>query len=203
MNLVVFGLKRPVTILVLVLAAVLAGALAIARMPRDVFPDLGVPTLYVAQPYGGMDPRQMEGFIVNYYEYHFLYINGIEHVESRSIQGAALIKLQFHPGTDMSRAMAETVSYVNRARAFMPVGTVSPFVMRFDAGSVPVGQLVFSDETGKLGLKDLQDAALFRVRPLFATLPGVSAPPPFGGSPRAIVVRADPDRLRSLNMSPD
>src|SRR5437016_496386 len=139
----------------------------------------------------------MEGFLVNYYEYHFLYINGIEHVESKSIQGVGLIKLQFHPGTDMSRAMAETVSYVNRSRAFMPVGTVSPFVMRFDAGSVPVGDLVFSDETGKLGLKDLQDAALFKVRPLFTTLPGVSAPPPFGGSPRAIVIRADPDRLRA------
>ncbi len=203
MNLVTFALRRPVTILVGVLALMLAGVLAIARMPRDVFPDLGVPVLYVAQPYGGMDPAQMEGFLVNYYEYHFLYINGIEHVESKSIQGAALIKLQFHPGTDMSRAMAETVSYVNRARAFMPVGTVPPFVMRFDAGSVPVGNLVFSDETGKLGLKDLQDAALFRVRPLFATLSGVSAPPPFGGSPRAVVVHVDPDRLRALNMSPE
>jgi multidrug efflux pump subunit AcrB len=203
MNFVRFALRRPVTIVVLMLAVILAGVLAAVRMARDVFPDLGVPTLYVAQPYGGMDPHQMEGFIVNYYEYHFLYVNGIEHVESRSIQGAALIKLQFHPGTDMSRAMAETVSYVNRARAFMPTGTVPPFVMRFDAGSVPVGELVFTDETGKLGLKDLQDAALFRVRPLFATLPGVSAPPPFGGSPRTVVVNADPDRLRALNMSPD
>ncbi|MDB5297633.1 MAG: swrC [Phycisphaerales bacterium] len=203
MNLVSFALRRPVTVLVLVVAAVLAGAMAVARMPRDVFPDLGVPTIYVAQPYGGMDPAQMEGFLVNYYEYHFLYVNGIEHVESKSIQGAALIKLQFHPGTDMSRAMAETVSYVNRARAFMPPGTVPPFVTRFDAGSVPVGNLVFSSDDPKLSLKDLQDAALFKVRPLFATLPGVSAPPPFGGSPRAIVVRADPDRLRSLNMSPD
>src|SRR5213076_2920569 len=128
---------------------------------------------------------------------------GIEHVESKSIQGVGLIKLQFHPGTDMSGAMAETVSYVNRARAFMPTGTVPPFVMRFDAGSVPVGDLVFSDETGKLGLKDLQDAALFKVRPLFATLPGVSAPPPFGGSPRALVIRVDPDRLRAFNMSPE
>src|ERR1700720_4019384 len=143
MNLVSFALRRPVTVLVLVLAIVLAGLLAIQRMPRDIFPDLGVPVLYVAQPYGGMDPAQMEGFLVNYYEYHFLYINGIEHVESKSIQGAALIKLQFHPGTDMSRAMAETVAYVNRARAFMPPGTVPPFVMRFDAGSVPVGDLVF------------------------------------------------------------
>jgi multidrug efflux pump subunit AcrB len=203
MNLVSFALRRPITILVLVMAAVLTGLLAIERMPRDIFPDLGVPVLYVAQPYGGMDPAQMEGFLVNYYEYHFLYINGIEHVESKSIQGAALIKLQFHPGTNMAGAMAETVSYVNRARAFMPVGTVPPFVMRFDAGSVAVGDLVFSDETGKLSLKDLQDAALFRVRPLFATLPGVSAPPPFGGAPRAIVVNADPDRLRAYNMSPD
>ena len=203
MNLVTFALRRPITILVLVIALVLTGLFGIARMPRDVFPNLGVPVLYVAQPYGGMDPAQMEGFIVNYYEYHFLYINGIEHVESKSIQGAALIKLQFHPGTDMAAAMAETVSYVNRAHAFMPVGTVPPFVMRFDAGSVPVGDLVFSDESGKLGVKDLQDAALFQVRPLFATLPGVSAPPPFGGSPRAIVISVDPDRLRAYNMSPD
>src|SRR5256712_3876789 len=103
----------------------------------------------------------------------------------------------------MSRAMAETVSYVNRARAFMPTGTVSPFVMRFDAGSVPVGTLVFSSDDPNLGLKDLQDAALFKVRPLFATLPGVSAPPPFGGSPRAVVVSADPDRLRAYDMSPE
>jgi multidrug efflux pump subunit AcrB len=203
MNLVSFALRRPITVLVLVIGVVLAGLLAVSRMSRDVFPDLGVPVLYVAQPYGGMDPAQMEGFLVNYYEYHFLYINGIEHVESKSIQGASLIKLQFHPGTDMSRAMAETVSYVNRSRAFMPPGTVPPFVMRFDAGSVPVGNLVFSSDDPSLSLKDLQDAALFKVRPLFATLPGVSAPPPFGGSPRAIVVRADPDRLRAYNMSPD
>jgi multidrug efflux pump subunit AcrB len=202
-NLVSFALRRPITVLVLVVAAMLSGLMAIGRMPRDVFPNLGVPVLYVAQPYGGLDPAQMEGFIVNYYEYHFLYITGIEHVESKSIQGVALIKLQFQPSTDMAAAMAETVSYVNRARAFMPTGTVPPFVMRFDAGSVPVGDLVFSDESGKLGVKDLQDAALFRVRPLFATLPGVSAPPPFGGSPRAIVISANPDRLRAYNMSPD
>src|SRR5439155_19496889 len=119
--------------LVIVVAAVLDGGVAIQRMPRDIFPDLGVPVLYVAQPYGGMDPAQMEGFLVNYYEYHFLYINGIEHVESKSIQGVGLIKLQFHPGTDMSRAMAETVAYVNRARAFMPTGLVLPLVIRFVA----------------------------------------------------------------------
>jgi multidrug efflux pump subunit AcrB len=203
MNLVSFALRRPVTALTLVVASFLAGMLALQRMPRDIFPDLGVPVLYVAQPYGGLDPAQMEGFLVNYYEYHFLYISGIEHVESNSIQGVALIKLQFHPGTNMAGAMAETVSHVNRARAFMPPGTVPPFIMRFDAGSVPVGDLIFSDQSGKLSLKDLQDAALFRVRPLFATLPGVSAPPPFGGAPRTVVISVNPDRLRAYNMNPD
>jgi multidrug efflux pump subunit AcrB len=103
----------------------------------------------------------------------------------------------------MAAAMAETVAYVNRSRASMPPGTVPPFIVRFDAGTVPVGNLVFTDESGKLDLKDLQDTALFKVRPMFATLPGVSAPPPFGGSPRTIVISANPDRLRAYNMSPD
>src|SRR6202011_4487483 len=201
MNLVSFALRRPISLLMMVVAVALLGFLALDRMSRDIFPDLGVPVLYVAQPYGGMDPAQMEGFIVNYYEYHFLYITGIEHVESKSIQGVGLIKLQFHPGTNMAQATAETVAYVDRARAFMPTGTVPPFVMRFDAGGVPVGDLVFSSKTKTVA--ELQDAALFKVRPLFATLPGVSAPPPFGSSQRTILVRLDPGKLRSYNMSPD
>ena len=201
MDLVRAALRRPITVLVLVLAVVLGASLAIERMPRDIFPTLGIPTIYIAQPYGGMDPAQMEGFLTYYYEYHFLYITGIEHVESKSIQGAAIIKLQFYPGTDMNQAMAETVGYVNRARAFMPPGTVPPFVTRFDAGSVPVGNLVFTSDTASVA--EMQDAALNRVRPLFATLPGVSAPPPFGGSARTILINVDPERLRSYNMSPD
>ena len=201
MNLVQPAMRRPLTVVVLVIAVVLGAGLALQRMARDIFPPLGIPTIYVAQPYGGMDPAQMEGYLTYYYEYHFLYITGIEHVESKSIQGAAIIKLQFYPGTDMAQAMSETVAYVNRARAFMPPGTVPPFIMRFDAGSVPVGNLVFSSETRTVG--QLQDAALNLVRPLFATLPGVSAPPPFGGSARAIVVNVKPDRLRACNLSPD
>src|SRR2546423_5490504 len=112
MSVVSFALRRPITILVLVIAAILTSLLAIERMPRDVFPNLGVPVLYVAQPYGGMDPAPMEGVIVNYYEYHFLYITGIEHVESKSIQGVGLVKLQFPPGTDMAGALPGPVSYV-------------------------------------------------------------------------------------------
>src|SRR5436190_11711540 len=201
MWLVLTALRRPVTILVAVLTVALASILAVRQMKVDIFPKLGAPAIYVAQPYGGMDPSQMEGYLTYYYEYHFLYITGIEHVESKNIQGVALMKLVFHPETDMSQAMAEVVGYVNRSRAFMPTGAVPPFIMRYDAGSVPVAQLVFSSSTRSPG--EMQDIALNRVRPIFATLPGVSAPPPFGGNQRTIVVRVDPDRLRQYRLSPE
>jgi multidrug efflux pump subunit AcrB len=201
MNPIVFALRRPFTVMVLVVAVALGSGLAVYRMPIDIFPNLNLPMIYVAQPYGGMDPAQMEGLLTNNYEFRFLYITGIHHAESKNIQGVASMKLFFHPGTDMSQAMAETIGYVARSRAFMPPGTVSPFVMRFDVGSIPVGYLVLRSETKSLG--EIQGQALFRVRPMFASLPGVSAPPPFGGNQRTVVVRVDPDRLRSYQMSPD
>ena len=194
------ALRRPITIIVAIIAIALTSILALQRMPVDIFPNLNLPVIYVAQPYGGMSPAQMEGYLVYYYEYHFLYITGIESVESKSIQNVGLLKLTFHPGTNMAEALAQTISYVNRAHAFMPYGTVPPFVMRFDAGSVPVGYLVFSSQTRSLG--EIQDLALNRVRPLFATVPGVSAPPPFGGNQRTIVVSVNPDQLRSYGMIP-
>src|SRR3954452_10590984 len=201
MGLIRIALRRPITGMVLVVALALASVLAIMRTRVDILPNLDLPVIYVAQPYGGMSPQQMEGFISYYYEYHFLYINGIESVEAKSIQGTALLRLTFHPGTNMSEALAQTISYVNRARAFMPPGTVSPFVIRFDAGTVPVGYVVFSSTSRTLG--EIQDLALNRVRPAFATLPGLTSPPPFGGNQRTIVVTVNPDRLRSFNMSPD
>jgi multidrug efflux pump subunit AcrB len=203
MNLVQLALRRPLTIVVLVVAVALGAWVALQRMTRDIFPPLGIPTIYVAQPYGGMDPAQMEGYLTYRYEYHFLYIAGIEHVESKSIQGASIMKLQFHPGTDMSQALSEVIGYVNRSRAFMPPGTVAPFVTRFDAGSVAVGYLVFSTDDPNITLNQMQDQALNRVRPAFATLPGVSAPPPFGGSSRGVVVNVNPDRMKAYGLSPD
>ncbi len=200
MRLVLAALSRPITVVMALIAIALLAFLSMKRMPVDIFPKVGEASIYVAQPYGGMDPAQMEGYLTYYYEYHFLYITGIDRVESKSIQGAALMKLIFHEGTDMAQAMAETVGYVNRARAFMPPGTVPPFITRFDAGSVAVGQLVFSSPTRSQG--ELQDFALNRVRPLFATLPGVSAPPPFGGNQKTIVITLDPDKLQQYRISP-
>src|SRR4051794_7969362 len=201
MRLVLAALSRPFTVVVALLAVALCAVVALKRMPVDIFPQVGDPAIYVAQPYGGMDPAQMEGYLTYYYEYHFLYITGIDHVESKSIQGAALMKLVFHQGTDMAQAMGETIRYANRARAFMPPGTVPPFITRFDAGSVAVGQLVFSSATHTQG--ELQGFGINRVRPLFATLPGVSAPPPFGGNQRTIVITLNPDKLQQYQISPD
>ncbi|QJB37280.1 efflux RND transporter permease subunit [Chitinophaga oryzae] len=200
-RLIALALRKPLAVVVAFIAIVFFSWLTIRNMKMDIFPKMGLPTIYVAQPYGGLSPEQMEGFITSYYEYHFLYVTGVKFVESKSIQGATIIKIQFNEGTDMSQAMGEVVGYVNRSRAFMPPGTVPPFVTRFDAGSVPVGQLVFTSETRSLG--EIQDLALFKVRPMFSTLPGVSAPPPFGGNQKTVIIKADPEKLRDYNLSPD
>lgn len=201
MNLLQGALRKPTTVVVAVLAIVFFSVLTIRNMKVDIFPTLGLPTIYVAQPYGGLSPDQMEGLITSYYEYHFLYVTGVKFVESRSIQGASIIRIQFQEGTDMSQALAEIVGYVSRSRAFMPPGTVPPFITRFDAGSVPVGQLVFTSQTRSLG--EISDLALFRVRPMFSTLPGVSAPPPFGGNQKTVVIKIDPERIKNYRLSPD
>src|SRR5437773_11495440 len=119
MRFVILALRRPLTVVIALITIALCSVLALRRMPVDIFPQLGDPVIYVSQPYGGMDPQQMEGYLTYYYEYHFLYITRIDHVESRSIPGQALLKLVFHQGVDMAQAMEETMGYVTRARAFI------------------------------------------------------------------------------------
>ncbi|HEX7360615.1 MAG TPA: efflux RND transporter permease subunit [Bryobacteraceae bacterium] len=199
MRFVQIALRRPITVLVLVAGIAMMSILALMRMPIDIFPNLNLPVIYVAQPFGGMSPAQMEGYLTYYYEYNFLYISGLQNIESKSVENFALLKLTFRPGTDMSQALAQTTSYVSRSQAYMPAGTVPPFVLRFDAGSVPVGYLVFSSATQTVDR--VQDLALNRVRPLFTTLPGVSSPSTFGGSSRTIVIHVNRDRLNSYRLS--
>ena len=202
LNPIVFALRHPITVMAAVAALAVTSVLAGRRMPVDVFPKLDLPVISIAQPYGGMDPKQMESQLISYYEGHSLYISGIHHVESKTIQGMGIVKLFFHPGTDMGQAMAETVGYVNRARAFMPPGTVPPFVVRLDGGSAPVGYLVLESATERTP-GELQDLALLRVRPIFGSLKGVSSPPPVGGNLRTINVNVDPDRLRAYKLTLD
>ena len=202
LNPVVFALRHPVTVLAGVAALAVVSILAALRMKVDVFPTLDLPVIYVAQPYGGMDPQQMETQFTSFYEAQSLYISGIHHVESKNVQGMALVKLYFHPGTNMAQAMAETVGGVNRARAMMPAGTVPPFIVRLDTGSAPVGYLVLEGKTDRTP-GQMQDLALYRVRPIFGSIPGLSSPPPVGGNMRTINVNVDPDRLKAYHLTLD
>jgi multidrug efflux pump subunit AcrB len=202
LNPIAFAMRHPVSIMAGVVALAVTSFLAVQRMAVDVFPALDLPVIYIAQPYGGMDPSQMESQLTSYYEGHSIYMTGIHHVESKNIQGMAVIKLYFYPGTNMAGAMAETVGYTVRARGFMPPGTLPPFILRYDTGSVPVGYLVFdSDQARSVG--EMTDLAIFRVRAIFGSIPGASAPPPAGGNIRSVVINLDPERLRAYHLSPD
>ncbi len=193
------AMGRPVTLMVAVISTVLFAVLAITRMNVDIFPTIDLPRVTVIQPYGGMDPAQMEGYLVTFYEQHFFYISGIDHVSSRSIQSAAVMDVYFQPGADMADAMAQVVAQVERSRAYMPPGTVTPFILRYDVGNVPVGFLVFSSPNRSLG--EIQDLVYARVRPVVSTTPGVSTPPPFGGNQRSIVITVDARKLSEYHLS--
>lgn len=195
------ALRRPITILVLFTGLLLFSVMAIKKVPVDIFPRLNLPTIYVIESYGGMSPQQMEGFFATRLQDQFLYVNGIKNMQSKNIQGLTLIKLSFYENTDMAEASAQVALQVNRASKFFPPGALPPQVIRFDASSLPVGQLVFSSK--EKSLKDIYDLVVTRIRPMFSTVAGLSAPPPFGANSRSVVVNVDPEKLRRFNISPD
>ena len=163
MNPLNFGLRHPITVMVAMTAMVIGGIVAWSKMRKDVFPDLNMPVIYVAQAYGGMDAAQMEGLITSYYEMVFLYMNGIDHVESKNIQNLAMVKLYFHPGTDMAQAMAEAAIYANRAKAYFPPAPFRPS----SCGSTPAARRFRSwcFPARRRSINELSDLMLFRVRP--------------------------------------
>ncbi len=200
-NIIRSALRKPISVVVAVMGLLFFSVMSLFTIPVDIFPNLDLPTIYVVQPYGGMAPDQMDGFIATRYQDHFLYVSGIRDIDVKTIQGLSLIKLSFYPSTDMAQAAAEVANNVSRAKAYMPEGTVPPQVVRFDASSVPVGQLVF--ESPSRSLNEIQDYASSRVRPMFSRIPGVSSPPPFGGNQRTVIIKVDPQRVRSYQLTPE
>ncbi len=202
MNLIVFGMRHPITTMMMIVALIAGGSLALSRMRVDIFPPINQPQIFVFCNFGGMDPGQMEGLLVNQFELAFQYVDGVKAIESRSISQVALIKLSFYPDTDMAKAMASVVSQANRAQASMPPNVLPPLIMQMDAGSVPVGYLVLQSKTATLG--QMGDLAQMRIRALVqANVPGTMATSPFGTNVRAIVISVDPDRLRSYDLTPE
>lgn len=201
MSLLSTSLKRPLSALVLIGGLVIFSILSATKIPIDIFPRLNSPVIYVIEPYGGMSPAQMEGFFATRMQDQFLYISGIKEIQSRSVQGLTIVKLAFYEGADMAQAAAEVAIQVNRAMKFFPPGALPPQVVRYDASSVPIGDLVFSSKTR--ALREIHELAVTRIRPLFSTIPGLTAPPPIGTNSRTVVINLDPDKIRSLNVSPD
>ncbi|WP_370580694.1 efflux RND transporter permease subunit [Mucilaginibacter sp. FT3.2] len=195
------ALKRPITVVVITMSLLIFAVLSAIKIPIDIFPQLNLPTIYVIESYGGMSPQQMEGFFSTRLQDQFLYVNGIKGISSKNIQGLTLVKLEFYESTNMAEASAQVALQVNRAQSFFPPGALPPQVVRFDASSLPVGQLVMDSKTESL--KDIYDMAATRIRPMFSTIPGLSAPPPFGSNARSIILSVDPNKLRSYNLTPD
>src|SRR6202451_331606 len=177
MNLIRAALRKPITILVLVAGVFFFGIKAVTSIKIDIFPDLNLPVIYISHPYGGYTPDQMEAYFGKQYVSLLLFVSGVKSIETRNISGLTLIKLTFYEGTNMAQAAAEVTSYTNRAQSGFPPGSQPPFILRFDASTLPVGQLVLSSPTRSNN--ELLDLASVYVRAQFTTVPGLVAPAPF------------------------
>lgn len=201
MNLIRFALRKPISIIVLVMGLIIFGIGAVKSIKVDILPKMNLPVIYLAHPFGGYTPNQMESYFAKNYVNIMLFANGVKSIETKNIQGLTLMKISYYEDTNMAQAAAELSALSNRIQAAFPPGSQPPFIIRFDASSLPVGQLVLSSATRSNN--ELQDLANVYVRASFTSIPGLLSPPPFGGSPRTVEVNVDPDLLRSHNLTPD
>ncbi|WP_306350711.1 efflux RND transporter permease subunit [Flavobacterium sp. '19STA2R22 D10 B1'] len=201
MNLIRFALRKPISIMVMVLGLLFFGIKATKEIKVDILPDMNLPVVYIAHSFNGYTPQQMEGYFTKMYVNMMLFTKGIESIETKNTQGLTLMKMKFYEGTDMGQAIAEINALSNRSQVFLPPGAPPPFIIRFDASSQPVGQLVFRSNSKTNN--ELQDIANFMARPFLIKIPGLTTAPPFGGSPRTIEINIDPNKLRTHQLSPD
>jgi multidrug efflux pump subunit AcrB len=201
MNLIRFALRKPISILVLVAGLFFFGIGAIKDIKVDILPKMNLPVIYIAHPFGGYTPSQMEAYFGKQYINVLLFANGIKSIETKNVQGLMLMKLTYYEGTNMAQAASELSALSNRAQAIFPPGSQPPFIIRFDASSLPVGQLVLSSPIRSNN--ELQDFANTYVRASFTAIPGLLAPAPFGGSIRTIEINVDPELMRSHNLTVD
>lgn len=201
MNLIRFALRKPISIMVMVLGLLFFGIRAAKEIQVDIRPEMNLPVVYVAHSFNGYTPQQMEGYFTKMYVNMMLFTNGIKSIETKNTQGLTLMKVNFYEGTEMGEAIAQLTALSNRSQVFLPHGAPPPFIIRFDASSQPVGQLVFRSETKTNN--QLQDIANFTARPFLIAIPGLTTAPPFGGSPRTIEINIDPNKLRVHQLSPE
>jgi multidrug efflux pump subunit AcrB len=201
MWIVQLALKRPHTFIVLAVLLLILGPLAILRMPTDIFPAIDIPVVSIVWSYNGLSAEEMAQRITGSYERALTSdVENIEHIESQTYAGTAVVKVTFHPGADITRAVAQASTSAQSLLKVMPPGTLPPLVLTYSASTVPILQLAFSSDS--LGEQQLYDLGNTAVRTQLATIQGASVPLPFGGKVRQVMVDLDPRRLQAHGLTP-
>ena len=194
------ALQRPYTFVVLALLILIFGALAAVRTPTDIFPNIGIPVISVVWTYNGLPPDDMSGRVIYYYERTLSsQVNDIEHIESQSLAGYGIVKIFFQPRVDINAALAQVTAASQTVLKLLPPGITPPYVLTFNASSVPILQLALSS-TG-LSQSALFDYGQNFIRPQLATVAGAAIPSPYGGKVRQVQVDIDQTKLQSYGLS--
>ena len=200
MGLVSFALKNPYTIMAIALGLTLLSLAVVPTMPVDILPDFKTPMVVTFYSYPGMPTSEMEKSVAESIERLLTLAGGMEHQESRSVPGASVLKIAFHPGTKPHAAMNDVVNLENNGLFQLPPGIEYPFTLRSEPGNLPVVLAAISGEG--LSEKDLYQVAYYGVRNKMGGLKGVQVYHPFGGKYREMMVYVDPKRLRAVGLSP-
>src|SRR5215469_8785655 len=196
-----FAIRNPYFIVVICLALLVIGVDAYSRMPVDLFPPINIPQVLVATFFSGMPPKDIETDITDPLERFFTLGSGIDHMESRSLLGVSIIKIQFQPGTNADADVTQISNLALADLKRLPPGTLPPVVLKFDASSLPVCLLTVKGEG--LNETQLHDLAQFSIRnQIPGAVHGAVIPPPFGGKYRQVMVYVDPYKLAARQLSP-
>jgi multidrug efflux pump subunit AcrB len=194
------ALSRPYTFIVLAILIALFGTLSWLRTPTDIFPNIGIPVVSAVWTYNGLPPDEMSGRIVYYYERTLSsQVNDIEHIESQSLPGYGVVKIFFQQGVNIDTALAQITAASQTVLKLLPPGVTPPYVLSFNASSVPILQLALSSQS--LSQSQLFDFGQNFIRPQLATVAGAAIPSPYGGKVRQVQVDIDQNRLQAYGLS--
>ncbi len=200
MWIVKLALQRPYTFIVLAVLIALFGVRAAFTTPTDIFPNINLPVVSVIWTYNGMLPRDMSGRVVYFYERTLTtQVNDIEHIESQSVNGYGIVKIFFQPTVNIANAVAQVTAVSQTVLKYLPQGTTPPYVLAYNASSVPILELSLSGK--RLSPAQLFDAGQNFVRPELETVAGAAVPSPYGGVNRAVEVDLDPQAMQAHGVS--
>ncbi|MBV8627161.1 MAG: efflux RND transporter permease subunit, partial [Paraburkholderia sp.] len=197
---VLVALRRPLTFVVMSILIILGGLSAISKTPTDIFPAIRIPVVAVVWTYTGLMPQDMSGRVAYYYERALTAtVDNIEHIESQSLYGRAVVKIFFQPGTDIDAAQAQVASISQTVLKQMPAGITPPQILSYSASSVPVLDLQVS--ASNMTAAQVFDMASNLIRPALVSVPGTSIPSPYGGAPLYVEVDLNQAELLAHGLS--